>query len=68
VCVGHKLSIDNVYGAKMYYSDLKYRQKCFDSVPFPCDQHYEAKAWQICMNNRGSGNVLFWNVTKPAEV
>ena len=38
-----------------------------DKPPFPSDPHYDAKAWEFCLPNKGSGSVLFWNVTGPAR-
>ena len=35
--------------------------------PFPSDPHYDSKAWEVCLARNGSGRVLFWNVTGPAE-
>jgi hypothetical protein len=35
--------------------------------PFPSDPHYDAKGWQIAKARRGTGLVVFWNVTGPAD-
>ena len=31
------------------------------AAPFPADPHYDAKAWEMCIAKRGTGQVLFWN-------
>lgn len=33
--------------------------------PFPAEPHYEAKAWEVCSKEHGTGRVLFWNMMGP---
>jgi hypothetical protein len=45
---------------------LKY-PKSFDKnsdiiPPFKSTQNYDAKAWEYCINKKGDGEILFWNV------
>jgi hypothetical protein len=30
--------------------------------PFKSTQNYDAKAWEMCVSQKGSGDILFWNV------
>lgn len=30
--------------------------------PFKSTQNYDAKAWEYCISQKGSGDILFWNV------
>lgn len=67
VQVGRELSPEDVAGATIHVHPLKFGQECKTRPPFPSDPHYDAKAWEICRQEKGPGNVLFWNVTGPAQ-
>jgi len=67
VQVGRGLTAKDVAGAKIHIHRMKFRDEARNQVPFPCDPHYDAKAWDMCMTNKGIGKVLFWNVTGPAQ-
>lgn len=67
VQVGRALEDSDVAGATIHVHPLKFGQASRASVPFPSDPHYDAKAWEVCKEHCGSGAVLFWNVTGPAE-
>lgn len=67
VQVGRDLKPSDVAGATIYKSQLRFGQRCASRPPFPSDPHYDAKAWEIARQMRGSGAVLFWNVTGPAD-
>ena len=66
VQVGRKLSAEDVAGAEIHVAKLAFEKPCKADVPFPSDPHYDAKAWEICRVKKGSGLILFWNVTSPA--
>lgn len=66
--VGRKLRPDEVAGATIHASGMKFSQPDLISVPFACDPHYDAKAWRVCIEKKGIGEVLFWNVTGPARI
>ena len=67
VQVGRKLSANDVAGAKIHEYPKPFGWAIKKQPPFPSDPHYDAKAWEYCMKHKGSGVVLFWNVTGPAE-
>lgn len=62
VQIGRELSKDEVLGATIHAHPLAFGDRCKVAVPFPCDPHYDAKAWDICVQKHGKGRVLFWNV------
>lgn len=66
VQIGRELNKEDVLGADIHVSPLKFQQAIKAAPPFPSDPHYDAKAWDICKRKRGSGKILFWNVTGPA--
>jgi hypothetical protein len=68
VMVGHQLTRDDVAGATLHEFPAPYKQALPATVaPFPCDPHYEAKAWVTCITRCSrSKPVLFWNVMGPA--
>lgn len=64
VQVGRELSKTDVGGkAKIFVYHRGYDKHAATQPPFPSDQHYDAKAWELCAAKRGKGVVLFWNVT-----
>lgn len=65
VQVGRKLTADAVAGAVIHIHPQSFASKAKTAPPFPSDWYYDAKAWQICQQAKGSGTVLFWNVTGP---
>ena len=67
VQVGRTLSANDVAGATIYEYPEKFGWATDDKPPFPSDPHYDAKAWEVCLARKGSGRVLFWNVTGPAQ-
>lgn len=69
VRVGRELSKDEVAGAKIHETGFDFSKPYRgDFIEFPCDPHYDAKAFSICRRARGKGAVVFWNVTGPADV
>jgi pyridoxal-phosphate dependent enzyme len=67
VQVGHTVINADVAGAVVHVYPRKYSWAVTMTTPFPCDPHYEAKAWEICQAKRAcSGLVIFWNVMGPA--
>lgn len=66
VQVGRTLSSDEVAGAEIFIHPLPFGKHAKTTPPFPSDPHYDAKAWEICVKERGKGVVLFWNVVGPA--
>ena len=64
--VGRSLDSVDVGGATVHKCGLRFGQECKTKPPFPSDPHYDAKAWEVCQRERGSGLVVFWNVTGPA--
>lgn len=67
VQVGRTLSSEDVAGARIHVAQLPFSAALKDKPPFPSCPHYDAKAWQMCVMRRGSGKVVFWNVTGPAQ-
>jgi len=67
VQVGRTLSSEDVAGAKIHIHNLKFSQKTKFKTPFPSDNHYDAKAYELCLKLKKSKDVLFWNVTGPAN-
>jgi hypothetical protein len=69
VCVGHKLTSDDVAGATLHEFGLPYKVALpASAAPFPADGCYEIKAWTCMLANRGrsKGPTVFWNVMPPA--
>lgn len=64
--VGRELSPADVAGATIHKAGVPFNKALAERPPFPSDPHYDAKAWFKCRAKRGSGVVLFWNVTGPA--
>ena len=67
VQVGRKLSAKDVADATIHEYAKKFEWAIKNQPPFPSDPHYDAKAWELCLAHKGSGRVLFWNVTGPAQ-
>lgn len=69
VQVGRALTPAEVAGARIFRSPIAFakRQPRERMPPFPSDPHYDAKAWDIAVKEHGSGRVVFWNVTGPAQ-
>jgi len=67
VQVGRELKPIDVAGATVYVHPRKFEQVAKTEPPFPSDPHYDAKAWEVCVQKKGIGNILFWNVVGPAE-
>jgi hypothetical protein len=66
VQVGRALSAAEVAGATIHVCNLPFGRESKNRPPFPCDPHYDAKAWEYCAGRKASGRVLFWNVAGPA--
>lgn len=66
VQIGKEVSPDRV-GGEVHVYPQGFSDRCKTRPPFPSDPHYDAKAWELCKARRGSGVVLFWNVTGPAK-
>ena len=67
VRVGRELSANDVAGATIHEYPKKFGWATKKQPPFPSDPHYDAKAWELFIAQKGSGRVLFWNVTGPAQ-
>jgi hypothetical protein len=67
VQVGRPLSDDDVAGAMIHVYPKPFGCAIKNKPPFSSDPHYDAKAWEYCLKHKGSGYVLFWNVTGPAQ-
>jgi hypothetical protein len=67
VQVGRKLSANDVADATIHEYAKKFGWALKNQPPFPSDPHYDAKAWELCLAHKGSGRVMFWNVTGPAQ-
>ena len=67
VQVGRELSPNDMSGATVHVYPNKFGWAIKNAPPFPSDPHYDAKAWELCLAHKGSGRVMFWNVTGPAQ-
>jgi hypothetical protein len=67
VQVGRTLTPGDVAGATIHVYPAPFGRKMRSKPPFPSDPEYEAKAWEVTTTNKGSGQVIFWNVTGPAN-
>lgn len=67
VQVGRELGMSDVAGATLHIYPRKFEQHAKTQPPFPSDPHYDAKAWEVCQQQRGQGVVVFWNVTSEAQ-
>ncbi len=67
VQVGRPLVSADVAGATIHIYPKPFKRAIKNLPPFPSDPHYDAKAWELCLDQKGPGLVLFWNVTGPAE-
>ncbi len=67
VQVGRELSPSDVANATIHVYPTPFGKETRLVPPFPSGPHYDAKAWEICRAQRGSGTVLMWNVAPPAE-
>ena len=67
VQVGRTLSPNDVAGATIYKYPKPFEWAIKKLPPFPSDPHYDAKAWEYCLEHRlrhgGADVALFWNVT-----
>lgn len=66
--VGRTLSAEDVAGAIIHKAGIPFSKALRELPPFPSCPHYDAKAWFKCLELKGDGNVLFWNVTGPAKI
>lgn len=66
VQVGRPLAPVDVARAMIHVHRLPFARALDALPPFPSDPHYDAKAWEMAIDRRGKGRVLFWNVTGPA--
>jgi hypothetical protein len=67
VQVGHVLSSRDVAGAAVHVCPMPFGREARRKPPFPSDPTYDAKAWEVAIARKGSGRVVFWNVTGPAD-
>jgi hypothetical protein len=67
VQVGHVLSSRDVAGATVHVHPMPFGREARRKPPFPSDPTYDAKAWEVATARKGSGRVVFWNVTGPAD-
>ena len=70
VQVGRPLGPNDVAGATIHKYPKPFEWAIENPPPFPSDPHYDAKAWEYCLDQRlkhgGADDALFWNVTGPA--
>jgi hypothetical protein len=67
VQVGRTLTERDVAGAIIHVHPVPFgREARSKPPPFPSDPEYEAKAWEVTMARKGTGRVVFWNVTGAA--
>jgi hypothetical protein len=66
VQVGRALTPRDVAGAMIHVYPAPFGRGAHSKPPFPCDPHYDAKAWEQCAAGKRSGRILFWNVAAPA--
>jgi hypothetical protein len=69
VTVGKKISWwDCGKPQGMFVPNILFNKPCLAILPFPSDPHYDAKAWQLCLDNESGGRlVYFWNVAGSAS-
>jgi hypothetical protein len=67
VQVGRALNAAEVAGATVHIHPMPFGHESKSNPPFPSDRHYDAKAWEYCAAQKGSGRVLFWNVAGAAQ-
>ena len=67
VQVGRTLNSNDVADATIHEYPKPFKWAIKKLLRFPSDPHYDAKAWEFCLAHKGSGSVLFWNVTGPAQ-
>ena len=67
VQIGRALSPNEVAGARIHKYPKPLKRATKKLPPFPSDPYYDAKAWEYCLKRKGSGVVLFWNVTGAAQ-
>jgi hypothetical protein len=63
VQVGRTLTERDVAGAAIHVHPIPFGREARSRPPFPSDPGYEAKAWEVTMARKGTGRVVFWNVT-----
>lgn len=66
VQVGRTLSPEDVAGATIVVSRLKFGDRAKVLPPYPADLHYDAKVWEHLKDRPRDGSVLVWNVTGAA--
>jgi hypothetical protein len=66
VQVGRTLTSRDVAGATIHVYPAAFGRAARSKPPFPSDPAYEAKAWEVTTARKGTGRVVFWNVTGPA--
>lgn len=67
VQIGRRLSPEDVDGATIHVHPRKYEQPGKVPAPFSANENYETKAWELCLERKGQGVVLFWNVVASAR-
>lgn len=63
VQVGRELQANDVANATIHIYPRQFSDVAESLPPFPSDPHYDAKAWEMMTARKGSGRVVFWNVT-----
>lgn len=61
VCVGANYS-GNGENTTLIKYPLPFEKPARINAPFKTSRNYDLKAWEVCLNRRGGGLVLFWNV------
>jgi hypothetical protein len=69
--VGRPLGPNDVADATIHKYPKPFKWAIKKLPPFPSDPHYDAKAWEYCLEHRlrhgGADVALFWNVTGTAQ-
>jgi hypothetical protein len=65
VQVGRTLTPHDVAGATIHVHPAPFSRDARSRPPFPSDAAYEAKAWELMMPHKATGQVVFWNVAGP---
>lgn len=65
VAVGRALQLFEV-ARELHRYPRSFGAEARTQPPFPSDPHYDAKAWEFCLEMSRARPTLFWNVTGPA--
>lgn len=59
VQIGRRLTPEDVAGATIHIHPLPFAKRVQTPPPFPSDWHYDAKAWEICQQKKGTERFCF---------